>query len=64
MHLMKKYGPGFVAFSKKSGRVLASGKDFQKLWENAEKRKIDFSKIVISHIPKYGTVSLYFINEK
>lgn len=62
LKIMKKYGPGFVAFSKKSGRVLAYGKDIKKLWENAEKKRINFSKIVISHIPKYGTVSLYFIN--
>ncbi len=61
---MKKYGPGFVAVSKKSGKVLASGKDIKKLWENAEGKNVDFSNIVISHIPKYGKLHLYRVNEK
>lgn len=64
LHLMKKYGPGFVAFSKKNGRVLAYGKDIKKLWETAEKKRVDFSKIVISHIPKYGTVNSLSIREQ
>ena len=51
---MKKYGPGFVALSKTSGRVLAYGSDIKKMWENAEKKKVDFSKISVTHIPKYG----------
>ena len=54
LNLMKKYGPGFVALSKTSGRVLAYGSDIKKMWENAEKKKVDFSKISVTHIPKYG----------
>jgi len=58
--LMKRYGPGFVAFSEASGRVLAHGRDIKKMWEDAEKKRIDFSKVVISHVPKYGSLSLYW----
>lgn len=57
---MKKYGPGFVAISEKSGRVLASGHDIQKMYIDAESKQIDFSKVVITHVPKYGTLSLYW----
>jgi len=30
------------------------------MWEDAEKKRIDFSKVVISHVPKYGSLSLYW----
>ena len=56
---MKKYGPGFVALSKASGRVLAYGDNIKKMWENAEKKGVDFSKITVTHIPRYGSLSLY-----
>mgnify|MGYP001560721008 CR=1 FL=1 len=56
---MKKYGPGFVAISEKSGRVVASGHDIKKMYTDAEAKNIDFSKIVITHVPKYGSLSLY-----
>ena len=59
LNLMKKYGPGFVALSKTSGRVLAYGKDIKKMWEKAEKKNVDFTKITVTHVPKYGSVSLY-----
>lgn len=59
-YIIKKYGPGFVAFSEKTGRILAYGRDLRKLYENADKKKIDYSKVIISHIPKYGTISLYY----
>lgn len=59
VRLMKRYGPGFVALSKTSGRVLAHGKDIKKMWGNAEKRNLDFSKITVTHVPKYGSLSLY-----
>ena len=58
--LMKRYGPGFVAFSEASGRVLAHGRDIKRMWEDAEKKQVDFSKVVISHVPKYGSLSLYW----
>lgn len=62
LQLTKKYGPGFIALSKKSGRVLAAGSDLKTLWKNAEKKNVNFSNIVITHVPKYGSVSLYFVN--
>lgn len=52
---MKKYGPGFVALSKRTGKVMATGRDIKDLWQKAERKRINFSKIVITHIPKYGT---------
>lgn len=57
--IVKKYGPGFVALSKKTGKVIASGRNIKELWEKADKKRIDFSNIVISHLPKYGVISLY-----
>lgn len=57
---MKKYGPGFVAVSKSSGRVLAHGKDVKQMWQDAERKKVDFSKIVVTHVPRFGSVSLYW----
>lgn len=61
-YLMKRYGPGFIAVSKKSGRVMAAGKNLARLWEKAEKRNLDFSKIEIMHLPRYETVKLYRIS--
>ena len=58
-NLSKKYGPGFVAYSKKSGQVMAHGKDIKKMYEDAEQKRVDFSKVVISHVPGYGNLSLY-----
>ena len=58
--LMKKYGPGFVAISESSGRVVAHGGDFEKMWKDAERKRINFSKVVISHVPKFGTLSVYW----
>jgi hypothetical protein len=58
--IMKKYGPGFVAISEKTGKVLASGHDIQKMYSDAENKGVDFSKVVISHVPKYGSLSLYW----
>ncbi len=56
----KKYGPGFVAISEKTGRVLAHGKDIKKMYEDAGRKNIDFTKVVISHVPKYGALSAYW----
>ena len=57
--MMKKYGPGFVAVSKTSGRVVAHGKDVKLMWEQAEKKRVNFSGVIVTHVPKYGSVSLY-----
>ena len=56
---MKKYGPGFVAVSKKSGRVLAHGMDIKKMYEDAENKEVDFTNVIISHVPRYGSFSAY-----
>lgn len=61
-YLMKRYGPGFVAISKKSGKVMVSGKNLSQVWDKAEKRQIGFSKIEIMHIPRYETVKLYRVS--
>jgi len=59
-NLSKKYGPGFVAISESSGRVLAHGSDIKKMYEDAERKSLDLTKVVISHVPKYGVFSAYF----
>ena len=60
--LMKKYGPGFVAISKKSGKVLVAGKKLSQVWEKAEEKKLDFQKLEIMRVPRYETVKLYRIS--
>jgi len=60
-YFIKKYGPGFVAQSKTSGRVLAHGRDFKEMWENAEKKKINFQEVVIGHVPEWGVIPNYTI---
>ena len=55
VNLVKKYGPGFVAVSKASGRVLAHGTNIEKMWHDAEKKNLDFSRITISHVHQYLT---------
>lgn len=59
VYLMKQYGPGFVAISKNSGRVLAHGKDIKEMWEQAEERGVNLSNVTIAHVPRYGTVNIY-----
>lgn len=59
INLAKRYGPGFVAVSKTSGRVIAHGRDIKKMYEDADKKGINYSNVVISHVPKYGSLSLY-----
>lgn len=56
---MKKYCPGFVAVSKKSGRVLVAGKNLSQIWEKAEEKKLNFKKLEIMRVPRYETVKLY-----
>lgn len=56
---MKKYGPGFVAVSKKSGRVLVAGKNLSQVWEKAEEKKLNFKQLEIMRVPRYETVKLY-----
>ena len=61
-NLSKKYGPGFVAISESSGRVLAHGPDIKKMYQDAEKKRVDFTKVVISHVPRYGSLSAYSLS--
>jgi|GEM_PF-6531400 len=61
-YLMKRYGPGFLAVYKKSGRVMVSGKNLAQVWEKAEEKDLDFSKLEIMHVPRYETVKLYRIS--
>ena len=58
--MMKKYGPGFVALSKKSGRVVAHAKKFGDLWQKIKGRK-SFKKnlLKITHVPNYSARSVY-----
>ena len=58
--MMKRYGPGFVALSKKSGRVVAHAREFGKLWQKIRGRK-SFKEdgLKITHVPGYGTKSVY-----
>lgn len=46
--LIKKYGPGYVAKSKKTGKVIASAKRLDFLFKKTK----DKTNIVISWIPK------------
>ncbi|MBI2404810.1 hypothetical protein HYV22_01370 [Candidatus Gottesmanbacteria bacterium] len=46
--LMKKYGPGYIAKSKKSGRVIAHAKRLDLLFKKTSKK----TDLTISWIPK------------
>ncbi len=56
----KKYGPGFVMYSTKSGRVLAAADDYKKLVMRAKRkgvhRTLDTSVI---YVPSTKTVSIF-----
>lgn len=49
--LIKKYGPGYVAKSRKTGKVVAHAKRLDVLFEKTKKRK----ELTISWVPKKGT---------
>jgi hypothetical protein len=50
--MVKKYGPGYVALSQNSGRVLASGKDIKEVWKKIKKSPLfKENKVVIRHVP-------------
>ncbi len=48
--LIKKYGPGYIAKSKKTGRVVAHAKKLNVLFEKTRERK----DVVITWVPKSG----------
>ena len=50
--MAKKYGPGFVALSMRSGRVLASGKDVKEVWDKIRSTRLfKDNKVTIRHVP-------------
>lgn len=59
-HIVKTYGPGFVARSIKSGRVVAHAKEFGKLWDQVkDKESFKKNELEIMHVPQYGIHSVY-----
>jgi len=59
-HIVKKYGPGFVAQSKESGRVVAHADDFEKLMKQIEHREsYKKNKLIVMHVPSYGVLHIY-----
>lgn len=58
--MSKKYGPGFVALSQRSGRVLASGKDVEEVWEEIKDSQLfQQNQVVIRHVPPPGASLIY-----
>lgn len=59
-HIVKTYGPGFVAQSKESGRVVAHAKQFEVLWDKIKNREsFKKDKLIIMQVPQYGIQSVY-----
>lgn len=56
--LIKKYGPGYVAKNKKSGKILASAKRLDILFQKVGKK----SDITIAWIPKGNTKYVFRIS--
>lgn len=56
--LIKKYGPGYVAKSKKSGRVVAHAKRIDILFNKVKGR----DDVVISWVPKPNTRYVFRIS--
>lgn len=57
---MRKFGPAFVAYSKKTGRLLAQAKEFGKLWDEVvDKPSFKEDRVVIGHIPSASATSVY-----
>ena len=48
--LMKKYGPGYIAKTKKSGRVVAHARAIDVLFEKTKDR----DDVIIAWVPKEG----------
>jgi len=56
--LIKKYGPGYIAKSKKTGKVIAHAKRLDFLFQKTEGK----TDIVISWIPKKGARYVFQIS--
>lgn len=59
----KKYGPGFVLYSEKEGKVLVAARDYKKLEEEAEKQRIkrDLDTTVL-YVPDIKTISIFIVS--
>lgn len=58
-HLIKKYGPGYIAKGKKSGKVVAHANRVDNLMEKVKPLK---QEVIISWIPKYGARYVFSIS--
>lgn len=56
--LIKKYGPGYIAKNKKTGRVIAHSKRLDFLFEKTK----DKTDVVISWVPKKGARYVFKIS--
>lgn len=56
--IIKKYGPGYVAKNRKTGRVVAHAKRLDVLFGKAKKR----TDVVISWVPKKGARYVFRIS--
>ena len=56
--LIKQYGPGYVAKTKKTGRVVAHAKRLDVLFQKVKKKE----DVVISWIPKRGARYVFRIS--
>lgn len=58
--LTEKYGPGYIAKDKKSGRIVAHATRVDTLMEKVKTRKE--KEVVISWIPKHGAQYVFGIS--
>ena len=59
--LTEKYGPGYVAKDKKSGRIVASAKRVDTLMKKVKRGKEE-KEVVISWVPKHGARYVFNIS--
>lgn len=56
----KKYGPGFVLYSLKTGRPLLADRDYMKLMKKAEKKDIvQREKTSVVYVPSTKQISTF-----
>lgn len=55
----KKYGPGFVMYSVKNGRVLLAANDYKKLIEESKKKNIKRDEVSVLYLPDVKSVSIF-----
>ena len=54
--LVKRYGPGYVAKTKKTGRVVAHAKRLDVLFRKVKKKE----DVIISWVPKRGARYVFY----